>query len=156
MPMYKEHLLGGFAAGAAGLFLVVNLSHYTIPILTAIQWLLCAFAGSLFPDVDTKSKGQKYFYQIMVVMILFALFKSHLDLAIYLALFSILPMLVRHRGLFHSIWFVVGLPLLAAVVAANYLPMHRYDLFYNAGFFIVGALSHLLMDFGIKGFLRLR
>jgi len=157
MPMYKEHLLGGFASGMALLFLLSNYLYKSVtPVATAIEWMLFAFAGSLFPDVDIKSKGQKLFYRLIVALILISLYKGHLNLAVYLALFSILPMLVRHRGLFHTTWFIIVLPIGAATLASNYLPIHYYSLFYDAAFFIVGALSHLLMDFGIKGFIRVR
>jgi len=157
MPMYKEHLLGGFASGMIVLFFIANyVCCNTIPVLTSLEWLLFALAGSLFPDVDIKSKGQKLFYWVIVTLILLSLFKGNLSLAIYLALFSILPMLVRHRGLFHCTWFIVIFPLVAAALASVYLPNYRYSLFYDASFFIAGALSHLLMDFGPKGFFKMR
>jgi len=155
--MYKEHLLGGFASGMIVLFFIANyVCCNTIPVLTSLEWLLFALAGSLFPDVDIKSKGQKLFYWVIVTLILLSLFKGNLSLAIYLALFSILPMLVRHRGLFHCTWFIVIFPLVAAALASVYLPNYRYSLFYDASFFIAGALSHLLMDFGPKGFFKMR
>ena len=156
MPMYKEHLLGGFAAGTALLFIVSNTSVHSVPLFNSIEWLLCALAGSLFPDVDIKSKGQKLFYKLIILLILLALYKGHLNLAVYLALFSILPMLVHHRGIFHCIWFLVAFPLIAAAVASIYIPAYYYSLFYDAAFFIVGALSHLLMDFGVKGLIKMR
>jgi hypothetical protein len=156
MPLYKGHLLGGFVGGVSLLFLLSKIVVYSLPALTALEWLLCALAGSLFPDVDTKSKGQKYFYWLMVVLILLSLCKGNLNCAIYLILFSILPLIVQHRGLFHCTWFLVVVPLGAASLATVYLPVYRSFLLYDAAFFIVGALSHLLMDFGFKGLIRMR
>ncbi len=155
--MYKDHLLGGFAAGAALLFVISNyLMKQTMPLTTAIEWVLFALAGSLFPDVDIKSKGQKLFYRLIVALILISLYKNNINLAVYLALFSILPVLVRHRGLFHTVWFVIALPSAGAFLATSYFPLYRNALLYDASFFIVGALSHLIMDFGYKGFIRVR
>ncbi|TET07018.1 hypothetical protein E3J79_00285 [Candidatus Dependentiae bacterium] len=155
MPLYKGHLLGGFVSGVSLLFLLSK-TVYSLPAITALEWLLCALAGSLFPDVDTKSKGQKYFYWLIGVLMLLSLYKGHLYCAVYLVLFSILPLIVRHRGLFHCTWFLIVVPLGAAAIASVYLPVYRCFLFYDAAFFIVGALSHLLMDFGFKGLMRMR
>jgi len=155
--MYKEHLLGGFAGGITLLFLVSNyLVNQAMPLATALEWMLFALVGSLFPDVDIKSKGQKLFYRLIVFLIFISLYKGHLNLAIYLVLFSILPVLVRHRGIFHTTWFILIVPLGGAFVAAQYFPVYRVSLFYDAAFFIIGALTHLIMDFGIKGFFRFR
>lgn len=156
MPLYKGHLLGGFVSGVSLLFLLSKTVVYSLPVLTALEWLLCALAGALFPDVDTKSKGQKYFYWLISALILLSFYKGHLYCAAYLMLFSILPLIVRHRGLFHCTWFLIVVPLGAAALAGAYLPVYRSFLFYDASFFIIGALSHLLMDFGFKGLMRMR
>jgi hypothetical protein len=156
MPQYKGHLLGGFVGGVSLLFLLSRVLVYSLPALTALELLLCALAGSLFPDIDTKSKGQKYFYWLISALILLSFYKDRIYCAIYLLLFSLLPLIVRHRGLFHCTWFLIVVPLGAAAIATIYLPTYRTFLFYDAAFFIVGALSHLLMDFGFKGLIRLR
>ena len=93
MPMYKEHLFGGFACGMALLFLVANyFTKNSMPIATSMEWMMFALAGSLFPDIDIKSKGQKLSYWIIVGLVGLSLYKGHLNLALYLALFAILPM----------------------------------------------------------------
>jgi hypothetical protein len=156
MPQYKGHLLGGFVGGVSLLFLLSKTISYSLPVLIALEWLLCALAGSLFPDVDTKSKGQKYFYWLISALILLSFYKGRLYCVLYLMLFSLLPLIVRHRGLFHCTWFLIVVPLGAAALAGAYLPVYRSFLFYDASFFIIGALSHLLMDFGFKGLMRVR
>ncbi|MGC2310143.1 MAG: hypothetical protein WA432_00805 [Candidatus Babeliaceae bacterium] len=64
MPSYKGHLLGGLVVySIALLFMATTLSW-----LTKGEWLLCTLFGALFPDIDIKSKGQKLFYALLLVI----------------------------------------------------------------------------------------
>ncbi len=56
MANYRGHIKGGFVAFA--LIILFALPHYHPSALTMLEWLLFTIAGSLFPDVDIKSKGQ--------------------------------------------------------------------------------------------------
>src|SRR5438309_2217826 len=62
MPGYKGHLVGGTVAFGLLFFALVGVVVRQPSMLIAGEWLLFALAGSLFPDIDIKSKGQKYFY----------------------------------------------------------------------------------------------
>lgn len=144
MPNYKGHIRGGFAAFA--LVILVTLPQQHPSALTMLEWLLFAIAGSLFPDVDIKSKGQKYFYRIMLLLfVLLAITHRYKQLAI-ISIFALLPVLVKHRGIFHQIWFVILVPLAAWYVISSQYPLLTVPLFFNVLFFISGALSHLLLD----------
>lgn len=154
MPGYKEHLSGGNIAFAITLLVVVP--YYSAATLaTAAEWYLFALAGSLFPDIDIKSKGQKYFYWlIFLALVLLTLTKKYLALSV-ISILATLPLLCKHRGLFHRTWFNIGAPLLAwYVVSLNY-PLFAKGLFLDSLFFIVGALSHLYLDMGFKKMLRI-
>jgi len=65
MPGYKGHLVGGTVAYGLLFFGLVGVVVKQPSMLTAGEWLLFALAGSLFPDIDIKSKGQKYFYYVI-------------------------------------------------------------------------------------------
>jgi len=63
MPNYKGHLAGGVVTYCVVLCALVG----TAPsFMTAGEWLLFTLAGALFPDIDIKSKGQKYFYYLVL------------------------------------------------------------------------------------------
>jgi len=147
MPGYRTHLVGGVAAYGLTLFL---LRSYCGSVFLAAEWLLFALAGSLFPDVDTKSKGRKILYKILfIAMIILALQRKFVPMAI-IGFFSIVPLVVRHRGLFHKWWFVIGLPSVVAIGIGLYAPAYARIVVFDAIFFIVGAASHLLLDSVIK------
>jgi membrane-bound metal-dependent hydrolase YbcI (DUF457 family) len=110
-------------------------------------------AGSLFPDIDVKSKGQKYFYYVAFICLFVLAYQQHSQMFTCFSFLMITPMLVKHRGIFHSPRFVIALPLLVWVVVATLLPQRSSQLFVDTLFFIVGALSHLWLDFGTRQFL---
>ncbi len=150
VPGYRGHLIGGTAAFALTFYLFQNQCHSST---TAIQWLICALAGALFPDIDVKSKGQKYFYWVVLALLLIFLMAQEFELLAVCGITSIIPMLCKHRGLFHEPWFVVGLPAtLWASISIAY-PQYTQIVFFYALFFAIGALSHLYLDRGVKGIL---
>jgi len=147
MPGYRAHLVGGVVAYGITLSLLVS---YCSSVFLAAEWLLFALAGSLFPDVDTKSKGQKLLYQILfIILIVLALQRKFFPAAV-ISILAIIPLVVRHRGLFHRFWFVVCLPLLAAAAIGFYAPQYARIVIFDAIFFIAGAISHLFLDFVVR------
>jgi hypothetical protein len=152
MPGYKGHLTGGFILFLSLLLVVRHFYHPSI--CTIIEWLLCTLLGSLFPDIDVKSKGQKWFYWFLFLLfICLFVWRCYFILSL-LGIISLLPMLVKHRGLFHKSWFILllgaGVLILIAMTAPRYLSAATFDIF----FFLVGALSHLWLDLGLRRMLR--
>ncbi len=152
MPNYQAHLAGGSLAFAIALVIIVPYCQPTV--LTAGEWLLFALAGSLFPDIDIKSKGQKYFYwMIFLLLLILAYTKRFIPLTI-ISIISTIPLLTKHRGMFHRAWFVIGAPLAIWYVMTLQYPPIKIALLYDMIFFIVGALSHLYLDMGLKKMIR--
>lgn len=146
MPNYNTHLSAGSITFAVILLLVVP--HYPPSITTAAEWFLFALAGSLFPDIDIKSKGQRYFYWfIFILLILLATTKRFITLAIVSTL-AMVPLLGKHRGLFHRTWFIVLAPFVFWYIAACHFHAFADALFFDILFFVAGALSHLWLDLG--------
>lgn len=152
MPSYKGHLAGGIFAYLLAIYFVV--SSYNITFANGLELLLFTLAGALFPDVDIKSKGQKLFYWIALLLALVLLLRNHTQALIILAFICIVPILVRHRGIFHRMWFVIFVPLLGAIFLCSYMPGCSRIIMFDTIFFIVGALSHLWLDLGLRRMLR--
>jgi len=143
MPNYKGHLVGGVVAYGLALYVM---SSCCASAVIAGEWFLCALAGALFPDVDVKSKGQKYFYCVVLALLLLVATNKRYDLLLVVSFFSILPMLVRHRGIFHQLWFILAVACSAWLLGVTYAPYVGQRLLYDLIFFVAGAISHLLLD----------
>lgn len=153
MPNYKGHLVGGVVA----FLLVINvIIVQKVSLVVALEWLSFTSLGALFPDIDIKSKGQKIFYKVLVLVFLILLLKQRFMTIVFLSLLAFLPLVVRHRGMCHELWFVVSAPLVVAFALTCYFPKFSSFVLWDALFFIVGAVSHLYLDFGVKRMLRIR
>ncbi len=152
MPNYKGHLIGGIAA--YGLLLCALLGTIKPSLLTASEWLLFAFAGALFPDIDIKSKGQKYFYYVVLFVFVILVIRQRFEVMACCSFLIISPMLVNHRGIFHHPWFVIAMPLIVWIIISNVVPSISQHIFFDMLFFIIGALSHIWLDFGISHTIR--
>jgi len=155
MPGYKGHLAGGVIAFGMLFFVLVAIVVIKKPsMLTAVEWLLFALAGSLFPDIDIKSKGQKYFYYGVFLFFIVLAVRQRFEMLCCFSFIIITPMLTRHRGIFHSPRFVITIPLILWIFVSISMPRIMYQLFFDMLFFIVGALSHLWLDFGARQMIR--
>lgn len=152
MSNYKGHLVGGMASYL--IILSLLRSSFNPTFITSLEWLLFALIGSLFPDIDTKSMGQKVFYRFVFVLFAFLIILKKVELLLFLSLISLVPLLVKHRGLFHKLWFILLIPLSTCLYFKYYFPGYLDIIIFNSIFFIAGVVSHLILDFGIKGLIR--
>lgn len=152
MSNYKGHLAGGFIAYTVTIGILLAYCQPTF--FTAVEWLLFTLAGALFPDIDIKSKGQKLFYWILLIIFVFLMLRKHFEILAVLSIVAITPLLVKHRGVFHRLWFVVSIPALAAFCLSMYVPTYASIIFFDTIFFIAGAISHLWLDMGFKRMFR--
>ncbi len=157
MPGYKGHLTGGLTA--FGITYVITTATKTIMvhgIIPVVGLLICTLAGALFPDIDIKSKGQKYFYWMICISLVYLFYyKLFVPLA-YVAIAATTPMLVKHRGLFHNVWFLIGGLGALSYALVLYVPKYEQAILAHTLFFFVGALSHLWLDFGFERMFRFR
>lgn len=150
MPGYRGHLIGGACAFALVLLCVTK--PYTL--LNAGEWLCFALLGSLFPDVDVKSKGQMLFYRAVVVCALFFAIQKWWQALGILGALALFPQLCNHRGVFHEPWFLLAVPSAAVISIHCCAPQYVSVAVWDAVFFAAGAFSHIFLDRGIKGVLR--
>jgi len=153
MPGYRKHLTVGFCVYVMGIW-ALRMSGHQHSIATGVEWLLCCLAGSLFPDIDVKSKGQYYFYGILLlVLIALTACKSYVMVAC-LSITSYVPLLVRHRGVFHNPLFITTLSAVMWCIACTNCPRYAHVLSLDIVFFVAGALSHIWLDIGLSNGLR--
>lgn len=155
MPGYKGHMLG---ACAAVVICVAALAWfgYRVSPLYFLQGLFFAWLGALFPDIDTKSKGQKMLYAVLFVLIVALLLYKKYVIASVLALMAFMPLFVNHRGIFHRFWFAALITAAAVAGCALQFPWCAAATVRNGLFFLLGFFSHIALDFGLLGLWRKR
>ncbi len=159
MPGYKAHvsfaaLLYALVLASSGFLLKKKM---ILTFYKALEWFVFITIGALFPDVDIKSKGQILFYECTLALLLFLWWKSYTYLFVIVAFLALLPLVVRHRGLFHRPWFVVVImPLLFAFILSYFYPKSLSMIYADASFFSIGALSHCFLDAFVTRFTKKR
>ncbi len=148
MPNYKGHLVGGSIAYAVTLFL---LRGWQPSILCAVEWFAFTLIGALFPDIDIKSKGQKLFYQGIGILFVFLVLQKQFQAIAFISFIALFPLVVRHRGITHSLWFILALCLSVLIfVHVQFSDYVAHKLTLDVIFFLVGAVSHLVLDRGFR------
>jgi len=156
VPNHKGHLVGGFCTFLLLIFFisaVTKTSHAFSPFYF-IAYAACTLAGSLFPDIDIKSKGQRLFSLLMLPIISAATLYQQWLLLCLLSSSILVPLIAYHRGLTHYIWFVIAIPLLVPVSVTYLAPEYTAFAYGCYFFFVAGALSHLILDFGPRNLWR--
>jgi membrane-bound metal-dependent hydrolase YbcI (DUF457 family) len=59
---------------------------------------------------------------------------------------ALLPLLVKHRGLFHHLWFLTLLCVTLGLMLGNYLSSHEQVIMWFSYFFLAGTWSHVILD----------
>lgn len=155
MPGYKTHLVGGGVLFATIAYLSPLSKYPTVwtPAFAAVCFCLCLL-GSLFPDIDIKSKGQMVFYKLLAMAIGFAIFSKEWETLSVLSLLSTIPLMLRHRGATHHPWFLILLAFTLAFLLNRHAGIDTKYTTIMAFFFGVGAFSHIILDRGVAAVTR--
>jgi hypothetical protein len=151
MPSYKGHLIGGALAFVATIALLPN-QH--APVLKMVEWFAVTLLGSLFPDIDTKSKGQRIFYRALIPIMIYFVVMQRYKMVFFLACVGLWPAIANHRGIFHNPLFIVILSAFMALCITHFSPCYAKTAQWDAFFFCIGALSHVILDVGMKRFFK--
>lgn len=143
MPGFRGHLIGGAVTYLAILQYIKSMQPSVSVIISGFVFCMI---GSLFPDIDIKSKGQKLFYSLALVVLCCFLYYERTDLFIGLSLLAIIPLLVKHRGLFHQLWFLIFVSITTGLVIGSFHSDFSAWAMKNALFFLAGAISHIVLD----------
>lgn len=143
MPSYRVHLVGGLLTYLA----ILQMIKQTEPsVMTIILGLLFCLLGALFPDIDVKSKGQKVFYSMLLVVLAILLYQRMYCLFAVMSFLGIIPILVKHRGIFHHIWFLLSMSFLATFAVKAWCGSFERIMINNCWFFFAGTVSHVVLD----------
>ncbi len=143
MPGYKGHI--SVSLLCCGLL-------FLFPLWSSLPWLgkmicvgIAVFFG-LWPDVDTKSKGQFFFLLGFIIADLILIYRQDFKRAAYLGLLIALPLMARHRGWTHHWLAMILIPGGAYLAAIHYSGGEAIDLlpYFLAG--LLGYASHLIAD----------
>jgi len=143
MPGYRGHLVGGVVTYLGILQCIQHLKP-TIPVI--LSGFVFCMIGSLFPDIDIKSKGQKLFYSMLFIIFCCLLYIERTDLFISLSFLAIVPLLVKHRGIFHQLWFLTGISIATGLLVGSFHADFSVWAMKNSLFFLAGAVSHIFLD----------
>jgi len=150
MSSYKVHLLGGAATfGLLSLVTPLILAH-NMQAHHQVLLLGLTLLGSIFPDIDIASKIQKMFFKIMFVILPLLLFFKYFLTFICVCATCLGLILIKHRTLTHRTWFLFALALACATVVSIKSPLLTEFAFVAGLYFFLGAISHLLLDYGVK------
>ncbi len=118
MSKFKTHFIGGtiwsisslcliFVAGVIFPVLAVDFDLYLV--LAAIA---CTMAFSLFADIDTKSVPQFIFYSMVLMVDIVLIMAEKYQVAAVWGALALFPLFFKHRGVFHSLYFAILIPVL--------------------------------------------
>lgn len=145
--MYRGHLIGGLVAY---LLVIAVFSIWKNAFVHDLGGLIATLAGALFPDIDVRSTGQSLFLKILLLVIILCLFLQASLPLILLLIFSVLPLVFPHRGLFHDLFFILAVTAVFAGSLIYTMPSSSRTIVTMAFFFLAGVLSHLILDKGMK------
>ena len=143
---YKGHIFGGIITYLIAL-IIIN-CWYPIAPIQALGWFFICLLGAIFPDIDTTSKMRALFLRLCIgVFLILAVLPSQQIMVIPLLPLIAIPLMARHRGIFHNKLFLIGVPLTIALVLISTLHSHQPALvIIPTLFFVAGSCSHLILD----------
>ncbi|HBM53181.1 MAG TPA: hypothetical protein DDZ97_08805 [Deltaproteobacteria bacterium] len=174
---FQAHLQGGLVAGSIAVGVALGTGYaewqsdalqrfldqpldFGQPISLLLSLFVTAVFMALFPDLDTTSVPQRWFFRAMFVMLAILYFQNELEVFCLLAFVTLLPVMHKHRGWTH--WKVT--PWLVALFLAIIWEYFRvqdtwrdrfswenvWDALHSSWAFVfacvLGHYTHLLLD----------
>jgi membrane-bound metal-dependent hydrolase YbcI (DUF457 family) len=164
---FRGHVIGGVLAGVV---VASAASHWGyIGPRDHITWaaVCCTTVFfSLFPDLDTSSVPQRWFFRLVFVGLVYLGWQERYELATLLGVLSILPLLDHHRGWTHWKISPLVVPVLLGAVYEYWHSRHAWGAGFSwtevgkvleehVVFFaacIIGWYTHLFLDGRFKVF----
>lgn len=124
---FRGHLIGGIAVGVAVAETAAQLGY----IARADHRIWAGVCGtavffSLFPDLDTSSVPQRWFFRLVFAALLYLGWVERYELATLVGLLSVLPLLDHHRGWTHWKLSPLIVPVLLGAVYEYWRARHTW------------------------------
>lgn len=152
MPGYKAHISFAGFWYCIVLFIVCRL--YNPSTLFLLELAFCIMLGALFPDIDIKSKGQKYIYTGFFIGAIPLLFMKQYIIVAFAGWLCCIPMMVKHRGIFHDPLYMSFFILVGWYVLYLYYPVNAIQYIWHFICFIIGMHSHMVLDYGVMSYVK--
>ena len=111
---FKAHVTGG-AISSSFVFITTSLLGISFLEISHPLVLTCVcFFMSLFPDFDTASIPQRWFYRIAIISFIFLYSAQEYQVLAVFAILSITPLLHKHRGWTH--WKITPVVISATII----------------------------------------
>lgn len=146
MPSYKVHITGAALLAAGALTALYTLGPYHLPPLHAAALTATCILASLFPDVDTSSKGRPVFYALLAGLDLVLIINQHYKWAAIAGLVAMLPALGNHRGWTHTWLAMLLAPLAVMALPLIFFQFSWLDILPYFIAAVLGYFSHLALD----------
>jgi len=85
-------------------------------------------------------------YALVAFGLALLLMVQHYQVAAFISLGALVPLLVAHRGMCHSPYFAGAVIASVGYVGVLVWPRMAHRIIYDALFFMVGVISHILLD----------
>ena len=154
MAGWKGHVVGGLASVTIYTLAVsfgpverlAELAGFLHNWHVSVAVFIIGLLFAIFPDVDTNSKAQDLFFGMIFLLDVLLIANGYIQVAAYLGLMAMLPIISHHRGWTHEIWamFIVPLPVLLVPYLYNSSLLLISIIYYGAA--VVGYFSHLFFD----------
>lgn len=109
MSNFNGHYKGGIIGAGVSMSAFICLGELNHVNIAAVGVSTLTFA--LFPDIDIKSTPSKIFYSLFLIYLGILYYTEQYKLATISSMIAISPQITKHRGIFHSHYAAILIPM---------------------------------------------
>ncbi|MCP3921552.1 MAG: hypothetical protein GY714_03105 [Desulfobacterales bacterium] len=121
---FKGHLAGGLLTGAGISFIAINFDSQVVRTVFTITPIALIF--SMFPDLDTSSIPQRWFYRFIILYMFSLALNNEFKFATLIGILVLAPVIDQHRGWTHSFHAAFIVPLALIIVYQFFLSRNHF------------------------------
>lgn len=144
MSDFAPHAAAGAVTGILSTCVGISLTGLSVE--ASLMCGAASFIGALSPDMDVKSHSSRICYALVLIGSIALLCTGNVLLGFLVMAYSILPQLFTHRGAGHTLIYGAITSLFLVFLLRMMLDFGSTESWAIGGSFLVGFLTHLLMD----------